>query len=112
MNMLKSDEIEKFVNEIVHKFDPHQVILFGSYAGGHPSPGSDVDLLVIMDFEGRPQLQAYEIRKEIQRSFSLDLIVRKPYEINKRVSQGDFFIKEILEDGKVLYERTGHWMDK
>jgi len=101
-------EIEKFVNEVVHKFAPHRVVLFGSYASGQASPGSDVDLLVIMDFEGRPQLQAYRIRREIRRTFPLDLIVRRPTEINYRLAEGDFFLKDILENGKVLYERTGH----
>ena len=102
------DQIEKFVNEIVEKFDPLRVILFGSYAKDQTSRDSDVDLLVIMDFEGRPQLQAYKIRKEIERSFPLDLIVRKPTEIDQRLADGDFFLKEVMNDGKVLYESTGH----
>ena len=102
------DQIEKFVNEIVQKFAPVRVILLGSYATDQESPGSDVDLLVVMDFEGRPQLQAFKIRKEIQRSFPLDLIVRKPSEIDQRLAEGDFFLKEVLKDGKVLYENTGH----
>jgi predicted nucleotidyltransferase len=108
MDQIIYDQIEKFVNEIVHKFDPLRVVLFGSYASDKTSPDSDVDLLVIMDFKGRSQLQALKIRKEIQRSFPLDLIVRKPSEINQRLAQGDFFLKEVLKDGKVLYESTGH----
>lgn len=108
MDQTIHDQIEKFVNEIVQKFDPVRVILFGSYASDRTSPGSDVDLLVVMDFEGRPQLQAFKIRKEIQRSFPLDLIVRKSSEINQRLAEGDFFLKEVLKDGKVLYESTGH----
>lgn len=112
MDQTIHDQIEKFVNEIVQKFDPVRVILFGSYASDRTSPGSDVDLLVVMDFEGRPQLQAFKIRKEIQRSFPLDLIVRKSSEINQRLAEGDFFLKEVLKDGKVLYESTGHWMDQ
>jgi predicted nucleotidyltransferase len=108
MDQIIYDQIEKFVNEIVHKFDPLRVVLFGSYASDKTSPDSDVDLLVIMDFKGRSQLQALKIRKEIQRSFPLDLIVRKPSEINQRLAEGDFFLKEVLKDGKILYERTGH----
>ena len=108
MDQTIHDQIEKFVNEIVQKFDPVRVILFGSYASDQTSPGSDVDLMVVMNFEGRPQLQALKIRKEIQRSFPLDLIVRKPSEIDQRLEEGDFFLKEVLRDGKVLYESTGH----
>ena len=108
MDQTIHDQIEKFVNEIVQKFDPVRVILFGSYASDQASPGSDVDLLVVMDFEGRSKLQAFKIRKEIQRSFPLDLIVRKPSEIDQRLAEGDFFLKEVWKDGKVLYESTGH----
>jgi predicted nucleotidyltransferase len=108
MDQTIHDQIEEFVNELIEKFDPVRVILFGSYASDQTSPGSDVDLLVVMDFEGRPQLQAFKIRKEIQRSFPLDLIVRKPSEIDRRLVQGDFFLKEVFEEGRVLHESTGH----
>ena len=102
------EKIEEFVNEVVKKFDPHRVVLFGTYASGQDSTDSDVDLLVIMDFEGRPQTQALEIRREIERNFPLDLIVRKPSEIDYRLREGDYFFKDIMENGKVLYERASH----
>jgi predicted nucleotidyltransferase len=103
-------EIEEFVNEVVKRFEPQRVILFGSYADGSISSGSDVDLMVIMDFEGRPQLQAFRIRRDIKRTFPLDLIVRKPSEIDRRLAEGDFFLEAVLKNGKVLYERPGHRM--
>ena len=108
MEKVTYTKIEKFVNEVVHKFDPHRVILFGSHATSQESPDSDVDLLVIMDFEDRPQLQAFNIRREIRRDFPLDLIVRRPSDIKYRLAEGDFFLKDILNNGKVLYERTDH----
>ena len=107
MDQITYNEIEQFVNEVVQTFDPQRVILFGSHANSQASPGSDVDLLVIMDFEGRPQHQAFNIRKQIKRKFPLDLIVRRPSDINYRLAEGDFFFKEIMENGKVLYERAG-----
>ena len=107
MDQVTHNEIEEFVNEVVQVFDPQRVILFGSHANDQASPGSDVDLLVIMDFEGRPQLQAFNIRKRIKRTFPLDLIVRRPSDINDRLAKGDFFLKDIVDKGKVLYESTG-----
>jgi len=101
------NEIEKFVHEVAQKFHPEKIILFGSHATKQASHGSDVDLLVIMDFEGRPQVQAFNIRKRINRDFPLDLIVRRPSDIEYRLAEGDFFFKEIIENGKVLYERAG-----
>jgi predicted nucleotidyltransferase len=41
--------IDQVVEQIVEKFKPQKIILFGSYARGNPRPESDVDLLVVMD---------------------------------------------------------------
>lgn len=97
--------IKKYVNNIAKRFNPEQIILFGSYAYGAPKSDSDVDLLIIMEFNGRAAEQAFEIRKAIKRTFPLDIIVRRPLEVRRRVEAGDFFLKEATEKGKVLYER-------
>ena len=47
--MVTRKEIQATCDEIVRKFAPLQVILFGSYAYGTPTEDSDVDLLVVMD---------------------------------------------------------------
>jgi hypothetical protein len=36
--------------------------------------------------------------------FPIDIMVRKPSELKKRLAMGDFFLREITEKGKVLYE--------
>lgn len=83
---------------------PQQVILFGSYAYGKPTPDSDVDLLVVMPHENPPAVQAAEIRKSIHAGFPMDLLVRSPSEIRRRLAMGDSFIHDILERGQPLYE--------
>ena len=40
----------------------------------------------------------------IPRDFSLDLLVRTPAEVAKRLRWKDPFICEVVEKGKVLYE--------
>lgn len=100
-------EIQEYARQIASLFDTERIILFGSYARGNQGAGSDVDLLVLMDFEGMPQDQAYRIRRALPRKFSLDLIVRRPCDVEHRVQMGDFFLKEALEEGRVLHERTG-----
>ena len=97
--------IKKFVEEIVKKFQPEKIILFGSYGYGRPDEESDVDLFVIMNTKKSSIAQEVEIRMEIERSFPLDLIVMTPEEIEKRIKQGDTFIQTILEKGEVLYEK-------
>ena len=47
-------EIQKFVQQLVSKFNLEKIILFGSFAYGKPSKSSDVDLLVIIKTNLRP----------------------------------------------------------
>jgi len=93
--------------ELVKKYKPQKVILFGSTARGDANDESDIDLLVIKTSrEKRP----YRIQKvfmsirNIKRQFPLDVIVYTPSEIKKRISLGDYFIKNVLAEGQVLYE--------
>ena len=106
MKTVIEDSIKGFVNDVINRFNPERVILFGSNASGNATPDSDVDILVVMDFKSRPHQQAFKIRRTIKRSFPLDLLVRRPADIDRRLRLGDFFIKEIMREGKVLYEKT------
>lgn len=97
--------IQKLCNQIVDAFRPQKVILFGSYAYGTPNFDSDIDLLVVMPFEGQVHDQAVKIRRGLDPSMPVDLLVRTPEQIRKRVEMNDFFMREIIEQGKVLYAR-------
>ena len=96
--------IDEVVRQIAEKFHPQKIILFGSYARGKPRPESDVDLLVVMDTPMREVEQAIQICQQIQYRFGLDLIVRKPQRLAERLKMGDWFLRDILEEGKVVYE--------
>lgn len=102
--MVERHRINAFVQRVVDEFHPLRVVLFGSYAFGQPTEDSDVDLLVVMRHEGPPSVQAAEIRKRIRAGFPMDLIVRSPKEIRRRLAMGDFFILEVMEQGEPLYE--------
>ena len=102
--MVKRQDIKAFVAQVAAQFHPRRVILFGSYAYGKPTADSDVDLLIVMPHEGPPSLKAAEIRKQVRSGFPMDLVVRSPKEIQRRLTMGDFFIREIMERGKPLYE--------
>jgi len=97
--------IHAVVGQIAAKFQPEKIILFGSYAYGRPRPESDVDLLVIMNTSLRNREQAAQIALAIDYHFGLDLLVRSPQQLAKRLALGDFFLQEVTEKGKVLYAR-------
>lgn len=46
-------QIDDFGRRIGEEFAAQQVVLFGSYARGAATADSDVDVLVVMPFEGR-----------------------------------------------------------
>jgi len=104
-------DVRKYAGRIGELFSPERVILFGSHATGNADRDSDVDLFVIMNFSGRSSDKAFEIRKAIPKSFPLDLIVKKPLEVRERLEMGDLFIREILEQGLVLFEKDRSRMD-
>ena len=102
--MVAIRDIQAYSDAVVREFKPARIILFGSHARGEATRDSDVDLLVVMAHRGHPTEKAIEIRRRINRSFALDLLVRSPAEINRRMRMNDWFIRELLEQGKVLYE--------
>ena len=97
--------ITRFGERIAERFAPEKIILFGSYAYGDPTQDSDVDLLVIMPHGGNAGEKAFQIRSAFPREFPLDLIVRSSEELKTRLGMNDYFLKEITERGKVIYER-------
>ena len=96
--------IDQVVEQIVEKFKPRKIILFGSYARGNPRPESDVDMLVVMDTKLREVQQAIQICQQIEYRFGLDLIVHTPKKLSERTKMGDWFLRDVLKEGKVLYE--------
>ncbi len=93
-------------DEIARRFQPERIILFGSYAYGTPTEDSDVDLLVVMPFEGRTAKQAIEIRGAVYAGFPMDLIPITPERLKYRLEIEDFFLREVAEKGRVLYEAS------
>ena len=95
--------IRRFARRIAERFQPDKIILFGSYAYGKPHEESDVDLLVIMRTKNAID-QSIRIKTAFKRLFSLDLIVRTPWQIERGLKDDNWFLREIMERGKVLYE--------
>lgn len=100
-------KIQNVANKIVREYNPEKIILFGSHAWGKPSPDSDVDLFIIKESKKRQIDRMRELRmKLIGNNFpAMDLLIYTPKELSRRLAIGDFFIREIIENGQVLYEQ-------
>lgn len=98
--------IRAVAKHIAEKFQPDEIILFGSYAYGKPQASSDVDLLVVMETPKGEVKTSLEILQSLPRiTFSIDILARSRSTIEKRRAMGDRFMKEITEKGKILYAR-------
>ncbi|MCX8005033.1 MAG: nucleotidyltransferase domain-containing protein, partial [Burkholderiaceae bacterium] len=99
----------KIVERIVAAFDPQMVVLFGSRAYGTPEPDSDVDLLVVTDaLADRSVFERHRAVSDLfpRRRFALDVLVRTPAELQQLVEHGPSFFREVMTQGRILYERS------
>jgi len=95
--------IRRYAQQVAERFQPDQIILFGSYAYGTPHEESDVDILVVMPCRNSGDM-AFKIRCAIDPPFAVHVVVRTPYAMEWRLREGDSFLREVVSKGKVIYE--------
>src|SRR5207302_6325806 len=99
--------IDRMVQRIVERFQPRQVILFGSHARGEAGPDSDVDLLVVMHFEGPKLDKMDELRGALPDStVPVDILVTTPEDFAWRKDVVGTIEWPAFREGKVLYARA------
>jgi predicted nucleotidyltransferase len=105
-SMIQRKDIKKWCEIVACEFRPEHIILFGSYAHGTPTEDSDVDVLVVMPLARghRDVQQAAAIRERVPAPFPMDVIVRSPQDIARRLARGDSFIAGVLRYGQMMYE--------
>ena len=104
--MVSMKEIRAVARRIGREFRPQRVILFGSHARGEAGEDSDVDFLIVMPSRRHTASKSTEIRLKVRPPFATDILVRTPQAIRERVRMGDWFMEDILREGKVLYDST------
>ena len=97
-------QIRQLCARIAREFKPQKIILFGSHAYGQPTPESDLDLMVVMQFEGDLLEQAVTMLNQLNMLLPIDVLVRTPEQVQQRLEMGDSFMRDIIERGKVMYE--------
>lgn len=98
--------IGEMVRRIVERFHPEKIILFGSHAHGDAGPDSDVDLLVVMPFEGRKIDAAVEVAVELYGiGTPKDVIVTRPEDFAWRKDIVGTIEYPVAREGKILYAR-------
>ena len=98
-------ELQNILDQLIRLYKPGKVILFGSLSEGQINEGTDIDLFIVKS--DIPELGVDRIRELdslIKYNLATDFIVYKPQELEQRLKLGDPFVKNILKEGKVLYE--------
>ena len=98
---------EEIVRRLVEGLQPEQIILFGSYAYGQPTEGSDLDIMIIVSESSEPAhrrgQKAYACVGAIGVSKDLLVLTREEFEKQARVVTS--LARHVKERGMVLYER-------
>ena len=103
--------LQQITNKIVETFHPQRIILFGSHVWGRPHRDSDIDLFVEMDALGtlRPAVRRFLVKTVCQPALvPLEIQVKTPTEMTERLAMGDLFMKQIVEQGRILYDATSN----
>ncbi len=97
-------EIKNITDQIVKKYQPEKIILFGSAARGDFDPDkSDLDFFVVKNDDRVKIERAQTVYKLVEKRVPADFIVYKPQEVEERLRLGDPFLKIIFQEGRVLY---------
>ena len=101
--------------EALKQADPYRIILFGSCAKGNTNENSDIDMVVILDnddvaktYEDRINKKLYINRlvRNINYKIALDILVYSKEEYRRVKNCGNYFIDEIENTGKIIYEKA------
>ena len=99
--------VDHVVATIVKSCDPIRIIVFGSTASGRAGPGSDLDLLVVMESPLPRRRRAAPIRLLFSPyPCPMDILVYTPAEIDKWYGTANHIVTEAMDTGKTAYGRT------
>jgi uncharacterized protein len=113
--MLPHEIEQEILTTLSENIRLYKIILFGSFAHGHPDRDSDIDLLVVTDDDHLPgnytehmtqYLKVSSLLKKLKKRIAIDLIVHTRPMHEAFIRSGSMFSREILKRGDVLYEKN------
>ncbi|MEX2307780.1 MAG: nucleotidyltransferase domain-containing protein [Pirellulales bacterium] len=100
--------LRRVTSLIVKACDPEKVVLFGSYAKQQQDVDSDLDILVVGNFQGLPFLLGQELRQSFHGyPIRIDLYVARPQDVEAESTKPFGFLCSVLSSGVLLYKRNG-----
>ena len=99
-------ELKRYIKQLREEYDPECILLFGSLASGNVEEWSDIDLVIIKETKSRFLERIREVMQLLRPQVGVDVLVYTPEEFARLSKERAFVRQEILEKGKVLYERS------
>lgn len=96
--------LDRMVAVLVKEYRPEKIILFGSFVSGLVHEGSDLDLVIIKETPKRPIDRQVEVYGLVKPEVGIDLFIYTPKEFRDLESMGFSLVREMVTNGKVLYE--------
>lgn len=98
-------ELKRIVKTLLVEYSPEALILFGSLIGEKVGENSDIDLVIIKQTDKRFTERIGEVIEICKPKMAADFIVYTPEEFLTLKEREDFIKKEVIEKGKLIYER-------
>jgi predicted nucleotidyltransferase len=97
--------LDKYIKTVIKALNPEKIILFGSFARKDFNEGSDIDLIVVNDWEEN-FLDRIGILLELNNlGLPLEPIGYTKDEIEMMIKDENPFITQVLIEGITMYER-------
>jgi len=96
------DQIEYITEQIVSKYNPLKIILFGSCAKECVTKSSDIDLCIICEYEDKKKM-LMDMFMYIESEKDIDLILYRPTEWEQYKEDTTTFASIINRKGMILY---------
>lgn len=96
-------ELKRIKKELLTKYHPKKVILFGSLLTGGVRENSDIDLVIVKETDKPFIERAIEVALLIRPNVAIDFLVYTPLEFKQMSLGNNYFFNEINK-GKVIYE--------
>ncbi|MEZ4860997.1 MAG: nucleotidyltransferase domain-containing protein [Caldilineaceae bacterium] len=99
--------LDTILDKLVNEYHSEKIILFGSLVTGNVNEWSDIDLAIIKETSKSFIDRSVEAALLCLAPVGVDYLVYTPKEFSQLIrDKNPFVLEEIVNKGKVLYERT------
>jgi len=100
------EKVQEVIRKIVEGYDPEKIIIFGSYARGDWTEDSDLDVLVVKETDERWLKRTVAVSSLCRpRLLPMDILVKTHEEIQEMLEGRSLFMRTVLDEGMVAYDR-------